>query len=140
MKKVQKGFTLIELMIVIAIVGILAAVALPAYTNYTERAKFAEVINATQAIKVAVEECYARTGALTDCNSTSGNSTTNAINALVAGANGGEYVTSVAVGASGNIVAQGAAPVDNTYLLSASESSGQLTWTVGGECLGAGWC
>ena len=140
MKKDQKGFTLIELMIVIAIVGILAAVALPAYTNYTERAKFAEVINATQAIKVAVEECYARTGALTNCNSTSGNSTTNAINALVAGASGGDYVTSVAVGATGNIVAQGAAPVDNTYLLSASESNGQLTWTVGGECLGAGWC
>ena len=55
--KNQKGFTLIELMIVVAIIGILAAIALPAYQNYTQKAKFSEVLNATAAAKTAVEIC-----------------------------------------------------------------------------------
>ncbi|MEH6826333.1 MAG: prepilin-type N-terminal cleavage/methylation domain-containing protein, partial [Motiliproteus sp.] len=57
MKNVQKGFTLIELMIVVAIIGILAAIALPAYQTYTNKAKFSEVILATSGIKTQVEVC-----------------------------------------------------------------------------------
>lgn len=53
----KNGFTLIELMIVIAIIGILAAIALPAYSKYTARAKFTEVTSATSAIKQQVELC-----------------------------------------------------------------------------------
>ena len=56
MKK-QSGFTLIELMIVVAIVAILAAIAMPAYQSYTARAKFTEVVNATSAVKGQVELC-----------------------------------------------------------------------------------
>src|SRR5712691_11472538 len=58
MKHLQKGFTLIELMIVVAIIGILAAVALPAYQDYTVRAKMSEVILALSACRTTITEIY----------------------------------------------------------------------------------
>ena len=64
MKSIQKGFTLIELMIVVAIIGILAAIALPAYTDYTVRAKVSELVLAASGLKSTVAEKAASDGAL----------------------------------------------------------------------------
>ena len=63
MKKIQKGFTLIELMIVVAIIGILAAIAIPAYQDYTVRSKVTEMINSAGVCKTSVAEYYQSLGA-----------------------------------------------------------------------------
>ena len=68
--KIQSGFTLIELMMVIAIIGILAAIGIPQYANYTQRAKFTEVISQTNAVKTAVSLCFQETGDLSTCSGT----------------------------------------------------------------------
>ncbi|MBB5020250.1 type IV pilus assembly protein PilA [Chitinivorax tropicus] len=64
MKRVQQGFTLIELMIVVAIIGILAAVAIPAYTDYTARAKVTEAVGALASAKTSVSEFYTSQGVM----------------------------------------------------------------------------
>lgn len=77
MKKTQQGFTLIELMIVIAIIGILAAVALPAYQDYTKRAKMSEIMVLASAAKTTASEYYLSTGS-TPASTTQAGINTNA--------------------------------------------------------------
>jgi type IV pilus assembly protein PilA len=81
MKSVQKGFTLIELMIVVAIIGILAAIAIPAYQNYTIRAQVSEAASLVGGVETAFDECYANKGtaAAGSCGSLTDVGITNAI-------------------------------------------------------------
>lgn len=138
MKKVQQGFTLIELMIVIAIIGILAAIALPAYQQYTNKAKFSEVVLATSGLKSAVEVCAQVEGSLAGCNETSSAE----IEKIAAGAAGGDNVNSVEVAGNGVITAtgDGTAPLNSVYRMTPELSNGQVTWTKDGNCVENGLC
>ncbi len=139
MKKIQKGFTLIELMIVIAIVGILAAVALPAYQSYTDRAKFSEAINATQSVKAAVEDCYSRTVSANGAVSGCGTGTSNQVAMAANGSSAGDYVTSVAVTTAGVITVESPVASSN-YVLTPSPVGGQLQCAASGNWWDDGLC
>jgi type IV pilus assembly protein PilA len=125
MKSIQKGFTLIELMIVVAIIGILAAIAIPAYSDYTKRAKVTELVTAGSACKASVSEYFQAAQAYPPDLAAAGcsNTPTNKITSLTLTANTGVITVTANVTGAG---------VTGTYVLTPTEAvanSGVLQWS-----------
>ncbi len=135
----QQGFTLIELMIVVAIIGILAAVAIPAYQDYTLKAKFSEVVLSTASLKTKVEMCAQDRGVLADCDAEAFGIPANITDAGTGAAGNIASVTTlngiITATAIGTVAAPSNGLTGQTYILTPNFANGKVTWTPGGTCL-----
>ncbi|MDB5818265.1 MAG: hypothetical protein JWQ11_1905 [Rhizobacter sp.] len=136
MKRVQQGFTLIELMIVVAIIGILAAVALPAYRDYTVRAKVSELILAASSAKTAVSELVNSNGVFPSTASGQAAFTPQASKyvANVAYAYSSDTAASITVTST---TADSAISGVTLALNGLATSTGQITWTCAAGTIAA---
>ena len=145
MKK-QQGFTLIELMIVVAIIGILAAIAIPAYQDYTIRAQVSEGISLASGAKTAIAEVFQDSGTWPTTNALAGLATNTSITGkyvtqvdVLAGTGGGGSNIQVTYGAAGQ--ANQALIDDGGFLVltSTSGGGGSVAWTCSNSTLPAKW-
>ena len=131
-KAYQLAYTLIELMITLAIVAVLTAVALPAYQDYAEKAKFAEVLSFSDGYTTAVGVCIAQLGKKEGCNEG-----TNGIGSLNVTA---DYVDSAVINNGAIEVTATDSAGGFTSILTPTLTSGSITWAQTGTCVGVGYC
>ena len=131
MKATQKGFTLIELMIVVAIIGILAAIAIPAYQDYTIRARVTEGLSLADSAKTAVAETFQSDPTLPlNTGWSVPNPTTNVQSVALDAATGDITITYTASAGNGTITV-----VPSPALVSGTPVSGSMTWDCTGGTL-----
>lgn len=129
-KKSERGFSLIELMVVVAIISILAAIAIPSYQDYTKRARFAEVISLTDPFKTAVTLALQHGVAASDL--------VNGAHGIPASPSKTSNLDSIKV-ENGVITATASSTEDNlTYILKPNTNGS--TWSIDGTCIKAGFC
>ncbi len=130
-RSMQKGFTLIELMIVVAIIGILAAVALPAYQDYTVRAKTSEVVLAASGGKTAVAEAYQTLGHMPAAGSTGFSTATSPYVTSIGYATSAVNIATITATASAKEPKIAASTV--TLTGTADTSTGVIAWVCSGN-------
>lgn len=132
------AFTLIELLIAIAIVGILMTIAIPSYQKYTRKAHYTEIVQAAAPYRLGIEECYQTEGSLNNCQAGK-----NGVPENIASGEGNGLIDNIFIEENGKIIItpneQFGITAEDTFELTPSEKNGQLIWASSGGGVSNGY-